>query len=781
MADPEPPVDDGLESDFDEEDEEIIRNIGEHELLGPVQAALFRELSQNHERVVLELREKDEALARINKRREDVGVELYGVQQQLAKLQMQLETTHNNCNLIAGIRQKFEEDVRGYQEAYKRRKEEVDGEEAKLEKSKAELDALSATLKQVAKYAEEMKSEIAVIRRQTYKTEENVEVKEKAKVKQDLYIDSLTEQIKTQYEKLALLDAQLESQRAETTAAAETLAEASREMETINFEKKQLLQQWKSSLVAMQRRDEALQATNDALLKQQQASKALDSEMDGFKVNIHQAQVENSELHEQLDKVANEANFLTGQLDLMKRTRDGLAERYGMLQKSLAQTDKESSRLLLEKKNLEEQTSQLEQNRQVVDRERRALEDNVAANRSTQTTVSKAARNLAKSAQKVQNVIHAKDMERANMENEAARIRLDALNTEAHNAQLQEGLSGLVAGLRDKDQLIEKYELEIRQRNDEIEKKMYLVDRLNRKFEQLTANVEDENMGPLEATIKNLGKNITAVKQQSEELQRQWLKQQTVLVDATNDTETKHAKVREQESQLMLLNQKRLRLDSAIKSQHSEIAALRKNIDGMHNETVRINKLISKNEALYKKLADTNFAMEKEFVESLREMEEAAIRAEAKLAGIKEEKARLLEDILEAERQVMMWEKKIQLEKETQAALDPEVGQAEVKAMEKEIHRMTLRYDTLKRDQERMIKEMERAIVKHEAIAQRFRGRKQAKVREGGVCLVFRPFCAIRRCCLHVRRWSEFAYVVCCTTFYLSRALRLLVPASRGS
>lgn len=124
----------------------------------------------------------------------------------------------------------------------------------------------------------------------------------------------------------------------------------------------------------------------------------------------------------------------------------------------------------------------------------------------------------------------------------------------------------------------------------------------------------------------------------------------------------------------------------------------------MHNETVRINKLISKNESLYKKLADTNFAMEKQFVEKLREMEESAIRSEARLAGIKEEKARLLEDILEAERQVMMWEKKIQLEKETQAALDPEVGQAEVKAMEKEIHRMTLRYETLKRDQERMIK-----------------------------------------------------------------------------
>lgn len=322
------PEDDVLaESDFDEEDEEMLRNIGEHDILRPVQAALFQQLSQNHERLVLELREKEEELTRVMKRREDTGVELYGVQQQLAKLQMQLETTHNNCNLIAGIRQKFEEDVAGYQEAFKRRKSEVDAEESKLDKNKAELDALSATLKQVSKYAEEMKSEIAVIRRQTYKAEESVEVAEKAKVKQDLYIDSLNEQIKNQYEQLALFDAQLESQRTETEAAAETLAEAAREMDTISFEKKQLLQQWKSSLVAMQRRDEALQATNEALQKQRQASKALDSELDGFKVSIHQAQVQNSALHEQLDKVGNEDNFLTGQLDLMNRTRAGLAER----------------------------------------------------------------------------------------------------------------------------------------------------------------------------------------------------------------------------------------------------------------------------------------------------------------------------------------------------------------------------------------------------------------------------------------------------------------------
>ena len=39
-------------------------------------------------------------------------------------------------------------------------------------------------------------------------------------------------------------------------------------------------------------------------------------------------------------------------------------------------------------------------------------------------------------------------------------------------------------------------------------------------------------------------------------------------------------------------------------------------------------------------------------------------------------------------RQIMLWEKKIQIGKEMREAVDSEVGQAEVKAMNAEIHRM---------------------------------------------------------------------------------------------
>ena len=55
-------------------------------------------------------------------------------------------------------------------------------------------------------------------------------------------------------------------------------------------------------------------------------------------------------------------------------------------------------------------------------------------------------------------------------------------------------------------------------------------------------------------------------------------------------------------------------------------------------------------------------------------MEAVSVALEGQIGTLKEEKAKLLEDIIEAERQVLLWEKKIQLEKETQAALDPTVS-----------------------------------------------------------------------------------------------------------
>ena len=98
--------------------------------------------------------------------------------------------------------------------------------------------------------------------RATYAAEQSVQKLEKGKKDQDLLIDHLHQQVQTQEQQIAIYTQQYESQRRETRAAKEMLAGAEAEMEGIHFEKKQLTAQWQSSLIATQRRDEALRVSH---------------------------------------------------------------------------------------------------------------------------------------------------------------------------------------------------------------------------------------------------------------------------------------------------------------------------------------------------------------------------------------------------------------------------------------------------------------------------------------------------------------------------------------
>lgn len=97
--------------------------------------------------------------------------------------------------------------------------------------------------------------------RATYAAEQSVQRLEKGKKDQDLLIDHLHQQVRTQEQQIAIYSQQYENQQRETRAAREMLAEAQAEMEGVHFEKKQLTAQWQSSLIATQRRDQALRVS----------------------------------------------------------------------------------------------------------------------------------------------------------------------------------------------------------------------------------------------------------------------------------------------------------------------------------------------------------------------------------------------------------------------------------------------------------------------------------------------------------------------------------------
>ncbi|CAM9144616.1 unnamed protein product, partial [Hapterophycus canaliculatus] len=465
------------EEDEYEDPEEMIREFGRHPMMDRVQEALYNQLLQTYERVSEELRDKDTDVKKLRKRREFVGVELYGMQQQLAKLQVTLEQTHADFNGLGEGRARAELESDAAKRRYSELKGVGDALSKRLLKNETELNSLQETLRQVELYNEEMKDEILVTRRATYKAEEAVSGLEKDKGRQDLFIDRLMEQagwsrLHRLMWQIAVAEAQIGMSTDQTGEADVMLRETAHEMSLIAFEKKQLLQQWKGALIGLARRDEALTAASNALKEAQSAAREYDIEIEGLKRETLKAQEEHEGLVAVRDRLESGRVFVEEQLAKTKAERDSLAERYAMLQRSLAQSEEDEEKLDAVGVQLRSQVDLLSHQAQALTRERQKLEAEAAKRKSHQSTMSKAVKNLVRQARGVVEQVHEVEMDEANLQNEEARVRVDSLNTEAHNLQLRETLRRSEEELNTKDRLIEKYQTEIRQRGDEIEKKV---------------------------------------------------------------------------------------------------------------------------------------------------------------------------------------------------------------------------------------------------------------------------------------------------------------------
>ena len=145
-----------------------------------------------------------------------------------------------------------------------------------------------------------------------------------------------------------------------------------------------------------------------------------------------------------------------------------------------------------------------------------------------------------------------------------------------------------------------------------------------------------------------------------------------------------------------VLEQKRVRLNNSVEQHNKEIRDLQIALKNLDFEMNKLNDMFYKNKSKTEVLTNANFNIENEFQQKLKELENETIKLEDQITKLKESKAEILAEIVEAERQILLWERKITLEKEMQEALDPTIGQTEIVAMRKEIHRMELRYDVLR-------------------------------------------------------------------------------------
>ncbi|XP_076810379.1 coiled-coil domain-containing protein 40-like [Clavelina lepadiformis] len=715
------------ESDEEEEvQSDLVVLDPDHPLMKRFQNRLKQHLLKQLEKARLERKELTDDLKRKKTNREDLGVRLYGSQQELARQQANLEQLRDKFAVSSDKRRKEEEDLNKLREKYKQFQSQSSKERKKNAELQTEVENLATRLFYMHNAKEDIRSDIAVMKRAAEKAEAEVTHAEMTKQRQDLHVNRMTERVEQLRESIAMYEAQQAAQAEETLAAKQALSEAKEEIEAINLEKKQLYQQWNSSLIGMKRRDEAHAAMQEALGLAQQQVKSLETEITGYKRSIQKEE----ERNETLTMVLNKAETNKSQTKkLIKQNlvkQDALKQQYGTYSRTLHETEQAYNKATTERSIKLSEISALRKQIEREYLEKVALEDQVMKDLQQQLTANKAQSYTVKVTEKMRETKKKLEAEYSQVENEMARCSLQHSECGARIRNLNKQQEELEQEIQSKNELISRAEHEASKRNAVIERKQTSIDQYNKKLEQLISSGGGEELGPLEIQINSLNKQIEGASQGINDLQQFWLRQQHELVQLTKERDQQYDDVNTLKKQHTILTQKKLRIEGEIDQQEREQAEIKRSIRNMQNAMIKLNLLLSKEKGIQEDLEQGNTLTENEFVQELKEAELESIKMQYNLDGLREEKERLLNSLIEAERQIMLWEKKTQLAKETRSAVDSEVGQGEMRAMKAEIHRMQVRHTQLMKQQSQMIRDMEQVVSRRETIVTR--GEAQSKI-----------------------------------------------------
>lgn len=692
----------------------------DHPLLKKLQAAMEDQLKKEEESLRLLHKERSEELKKIRRTREDIGINLYSYQQQYAKLEEIFNEKYEKYMLLKTQREETEKRMTEILSNYKAKNDSIKDHHKIVNQASDELNQLNSMLKYVDNYNKQVNSEIKVTNTNVHVVEKKIQGVEREKKEQDFLIDYLEEQIKTLSEKKQLYDAQLKSQKDETREARENLNEAQSEIENIQERKRNLLKDWDKSLISMKTRDKALQVVRDNISEQEGENLKYTSQLNRYDELIHNELDLHKTLEYEIRKIQMKQKVVENQINEFNMKRKKLEEKRMFLITSINKTKDELHALDLKENSLNADIELIEKNKlKLLDEARKLGEKNMVI-MSDKVTHEKQTENLVKLNNKLLKDIFELQVEIDSKMNEIARVEIDRLNVETQNEQLKKRLKLMDNDITKLEKEYTKHQSQIKKNIEDLEKKQLTVDRLNKKYGELTKNKGGEDEGLFEIKIKELQSELQQLSREILTTEQDWIVKKTSLVAKENVLNTVSEENTDKKHKKMILEHKKLRLNKNYEMHEKEIREIEVSLKNLRYDMNKYNGQLSKNINTKDKLSHQFFDVEISYKEKLKQMENESVKLELEIEVLREEKSDTLTQIMEIERQIHLWERKIHLEEKMQEIIKPDKGIKEIDEMKSTIHRQELLYTKLKQEQEKVIKSMEMAIQRREFIKVRY-------------------------------------------------------------
>ncbi|NXL76856.1 CCD40 protein, partial [Leptocoma aspasia] len=709
------------------EETELVVLDPEHPLMTRFQAALKNYLTKQIEQVNLDLHGMRSAMKTSKEQREELGVILFGAQQQLGQLEVELQKSHERWSQAAAARQQLEEELLGLRGAHKEITHSTDDERRQVSEMQTKIENLALELFYVQNMDQDLHHKLLLMKQSAKRAEAERIQAEVEKKKQDLFLDQLTRRVHQLQEQIALFEAQLVAQAEDTKVTRQAVTEAGLEVQAINMEKKKLMDYWNSSLAGMKQRDEAYVVTQELLSNYRRDLKSLEGDIHGCGKSIRKEEEKNENLVRLLNRSQSDASVTRKLIAQCLLEQEALQVQTGTYTRVLHETEEALSKtkmdqaahlneLLSIRKCIEKGTYANEQ-----------LESEIMAKLQDQRISSKVAKHFSQLAEKLRNRRSDLELHFYKVENDVAQIILNSTNTSCRLTVHQKTLCEVDKEIKNMNELIACQENEIAKSRLLSDRKGGIICLYNQKLEMLLSQQGGQELGPLEIEINKLNKQIEECNSEAMTLQKYWLNEQKELVKLTREREEQITSLDTFQKQIIIMQQRKLRVENEIQQEIKEQKDVERHMKNMSNDLIKLNTLITKNNSNVEELKNGRIVTENEFLQSLKAAEKESLEMQERHSQLTEEKERLLNGLVEAEHQIQLWEKKYQLAKEMREATDALIEQGEIHDMKTEIRRMQVRYGQLQKQQEMLIRAMETCVSHRETITDRAEAQSKLK------------------------------------------------------
>ncbi|XP_014906112.1 coiled-coil domain-containing protein 40 [Poecilia latipinna] len=561
---------------------------------------------------------------------------------------------------------------------------------------------------------EELQSQVKVMDYTRYKVNAQKTKAEEDKIKQDLYVDHLTKDLDSKAQQVAEYEIQGSAQAQETAEVTKALSEAEMEYESLLMMHKKLLHQWNSNITDIKRHDETVNAMQEAVRAVEDEVILLDREIEGYKKSIYVELENNETLTVQLNRSSMDCVSVEKLINKKKLEREALQAQFTACLNSLSETKQIFAALTKEmtahQTELKSQKNRLEK----LSAARLELQEKIMAYFQQQLTHSKAASH----SQNLTNKLVTRKKEKMHQlqlqERDTLSVKLECQKVEQHVNSLTISLESLDEEINKYNKLLNSHENTFASLVRQIRQKETTVNTLKIRIAKIVEITGQEDVHPLQIKIDNILVEIDELAAHIKSEQRLWLLHQGTLVGLTRELDVNKKKMRKLQKDYTGLQMKDIRLDGQTKQEERELAELERGSMVLRKDLEKLCKLKTKNKERNETLEMENIQMETDFRNKLKDAEEQSASLHMKLENIQEEKENLLKCLAKAKQQIMLWERKTIILKETRSVVEFDISQGDIQKMNAEMHRMEIYIDKLTKRQEYLMRESQKVVERRE-------------------------------------------------------------------